>query len=113
MAELPRGTVTLLSAAVDDSGAPAEALRDRIAVHQRLVRAVVADAGGQEVDVRGAHVLAVFVRVRDAVDAAAAIQRANHDLGEANGASVALHTGEPLVAEGDYLGLDVHRVLKL
>ena len=121
MSELPSGIVTLLSADLEDSGSPAQisrdAYRDRMADHRRLVRAAVAEAGGQEVEVRGAQMLAVFVRIRDAVDAAAAIQRAAHDGlpadGARVGARVALHTGEPIIAEGGYLGLDVHRVQKL
>jgi DNA-binding NarL/FixJ family response regulator/class 3 adenylate cyclase len=121
MSDLPSGTVTLLSVDLEDSGssarAPHEPFGDRMSDHRRLVHAAVAEAGGQEVDVRGAHVLAVFLRVRDAVDAAAAIQWAGHNRASADGARassrVALHTGEPIVADGRYLGLDVHRVLKL
>ena len=83
MSDLPSGIVTLLSVDLEDSASPAqashEAYRDRMADHRRLVLAAVAEAGGQEVEVRGAHILAVFVRIRDAVDAAAAIQRAAHD----------------------------------
>jgi DNA-binding NarL/FixJ family response regulator/class 3 adenylate cyclase len=116
MSELPSGTVTLLWADLVDSGGPAglspEQFRERMAEHRQVVRTAVAAAGGQEVDARGAEILAVFVRVRDAVDAAAAIQRASAD-GSDSGARVALHTGEPIAAEGGYLGLDVHRVVKM
>lgn len=121
MSELPRGTVTLLSVDLElsDGGAhlSSEAFADRMADHRRLVRAAVADAVGREVDVRGTQILAVFSHARDAVEAAAAIQRADHDRasrdGPSAGARVALHTGEPIVADGRYLGLDVHRVVKL
>jgi DNA-binding NarL/FixJ family response regulator/class 3 adenylate cyclase len=121
MFELPRGTVTLLSVDLEFSDTRAqitpEAFAERMADHRRLVRAAVADAVGQEVDVRGTHILAVFLHARDAVDAAAAIQLADHDRTSTDGPTgatrVALHTGEPILADGRYLGLDVHRVLKL
>ena len=113
--------MTLVSVDLEDSDSPtptsAEAYGDRMTDHRRLVHTAIVEAGGQEVDVRGAHILAVFLRVRDAVDAAAAIQRADYSRASADGARagarVALHTGEPIVADGRYLGLDVHRVLKL
>jgi DNA-binding NarL/FixJ family response regulator/class 3 adenylate cyclase len=108
--------VTLLWADLEDSGGPAElspdAFRDVMAGHRELVRGAVEESGGQEVDARGAEILAVFVRVRDAVDAAAAIVRADHARA-GGGARVALHTGEPIAAEGGYLGLDVHRVVRI
>lgn len=121
MPDLPSGTVTLLSVDLEDSDisaqTSAEAFGGRMTAHRRLVHAAVAEAGGQEVDVRGVRILAVFSRVRDAVDAAAAIQWADYNRASAHGsragARVAVHTGEPIVADGRYLGLDIHRVLGL
>jgi DNA-binding NarL/FixJ family response regulator/class 3 adenylate cyclase len=121
MTDLPQGTVTLLWADLEDAGGPAgrspEEFRDRMAEHRSLVREAVEQTGGQEVDARGVEILAVFVRVRDAVEAAATIMQAHHDWAARGGsdfdARVALHTGEPIAAEGGYLGLDVHRVVKM
>ena len=88
-----------------------------MAEHRTLVRSAIAEAGGQEVDRRGGELLAVFERPRDAVEAAVAIQRTHrdHDWAGAAGirARVGVHTGEPILAEGSYLGLDVHRVVRL
>src|ERR1700729_2509342 len=83
MPGLPSGTVTLLAVDLEDSESPvqasAETSGDRMTDHRRLVQAAVAEAGGLEVDVRGAQILTVFPRVRDAVEAAAAIQWADHN----------------------------------
>jgi DNA-binding NarL/FixJ family response regulator/class 3 adenylate cyclase len=117
--ELPGGTVTLLWVDLEDSGGPAglspEAFRDVMAGHRELVREAVEGSSGQEVDSRGTEILVVFVRARDAVDAAAAIVQAHQERGGGGAVDVrvALHTGEPIAAEGGYLGLDVHRVVRI
>jgi DNA-binding NarL/FixJ family response regulator/class 3 adenylate cyclase len=121
VAELPGGIVTLLFTDLEDTPElgllEAESYKRVMADHRRLVRAAVEGAGGQEVDRRGGELLAVFERPRAAVEAAVAIQRAHreHDWEGAEGirARVAIHTGEPILAEDSYLGLDVHRVVHL
>jgi DNA-binding NarL/FixJ family response regulator/class 3 adenylate cyclase len=121
MAELPGGIVTLLFTDLDDTPElgllEAESYKRVMADHRGLVRSAVEAAGGQEVDRRGGELLAVFERPRAAVEAAVEIQRAHrgHDWGGAEGirARVGIHTGEPILAEDSYLGLDVHRVVRL
>jgi DNA-binding NarL/FixJ family response regulator/class 3 adenylate cyclase len=121
VAELPSGIVTLLFTDLEDTPELGrlgpESYRRVMAEHRELVRAAVADSSGQEVDRRGGELLAVFERPRDAAHAAVAIQRAHrdHDWTDAEGirARVGVHTGEPILAEGGYLGLDVHRVVRL
>jgi DNA-binding NarL/FixJ family response regulator/class 3 adenylate cyclase len=119
--DLPSGIVTLLFTDLDDTPELGrlgpEAYKRVMAEHRELVRAAVAGSGGQEVDCRGGELLAVFERPRDAVHAAVDIQRTHrdHDWAEAGGirARVGVHTGEPILAEDSYLGLDVHRVVRL
>jgi DNA-binding NarL/FixJ family response regulator/class 3 adenylate cyclase len=121
MSDLPTGIVTLLCSDLHDSpevaGLSPEGYGEVIADHRRLVRAAIAERDGREVDCRGDEFLVVFGRTRDAVLAAAAIQRAHHSHTWADGATVlvriAVHTGEPMVAEGSYVGFDVHRVARL
>jgi len=118
---LPAGTVALLFVDLDDpsglASLPAERYGDALAEHRELVRAAVDAAGGREVDSRGEEILSCFTRTRDGVDAAVAIQRA-HDGRALAGAievrpRIAVHTGEPILAEGSYVGLDVHRVARI
>jgi class 3 adenylate cyclase len=77
--ELPTGTVTLLFTDVEDStGLVRELGGDYarvIAEHRRLVRDVVEERGGYEVDCRGDEFFLAFVRPEDAVRAATEIQR--------------------------------------
>ena len=121
VAELPSGIVTLLFTDLDDTPELGRlgpgAYKQVMAEHRELVRTAVAGSGGQEVDRRGGELLAVFERPRDAVHAAVEIQRTHrdHDWADADGirARVGVHTGEPILAEDSYLGLDVHRVVRL
>jgi DNA-binding NarL/FixJ family response regulator/class 3 adenylate cyclase len=121
MAELPSGIVTLLFTDLEDTPELGrlgpDSYKRVMTDHRGLVRAAVADAGGQEVDRRGGELLAVFERPRDAVKAGVSIQVAHrdHDWEGSEGirARVGIHTGEPILAEDSYLGLDVHRVVQL
>jgi DNA-binding NarL/FixJ family response regulator/class 3 adenylate cyclase len=119
--ELPSGIVTLLFTDLEDSpelGLMTPELYARVvAEHRELVRTSIGGSAGREVDCRGGELLAVFERPRDALLAAVAIQRTHrdHDWDDAAGISarVGVHTGEPILTEGTYLGLDVHRVARL
>jgi DNA-binding NarL/FixJ family response regulator/class 3 adenylate cyclase len=121
MADLPTGTVTFLFTDVEGStnlvGTLGEGYGDVMSEHRRLLRAAVSEAGGHEIDSRGDEFFAVFQRTRDAVEAALKAQR---DLAEhewpANGAvrvRIGIHTGEPILGESGYEGLDVHRVARI
>jgi WD40 repeat protein/class 3 adenylate cyclase len=87
----------------------AEALTD----YHRLLGDVFADHGGQVVDTQGDAVFVAFQRAGDAVAAAAAVQKTLEAHAWPEGASVrvriGVHTGEPLVVEDRYVGIDVHR----
>jgi DNA-binding NarL/FixJ family response regulator/class 3 adenylate cyclase len=121
VADLPTGTVTFLFTDVEGStslvGALGEGYGDVMSEHRRLIRAAVGQAGGHEIDSRGDEFFAVFQRTRDAVAAALKAQRdlAAHEW-PAHGAvrvRIGIHTGEPILGESGYEGLDVHRVARI
>ena len=118
MPELPHGTVTLLFTDVEGSTRLARLLGvrydDSLAAHRRLLREAFAAHGGVEVDTQGDAFFFAFARARDAVEAAAAGQRAlaAHDWPQDEPVQVRMgvHTGEPeLSAGGYYVGVDLTR----
>ncbi len=121
MPDLPTGTVTLLITDVEGStellkrlgDAYAEALDDQ----HRLLERAIALYGGVVVDTQGDSCLAAFARGRDAVAAAVEAQRAlaahPWPAGETLRVRMALHTGEPTVEQGRYVGLTVHRAARI
>lgn len=121
MAELPSGTVTLLFTDVEGSTRLVQQLGDGyggvLAELRRLLRGAVAEVGGHEVDCRADELFAAFQRARDGVAAAAAAQSALDAHAWPEGAPVrvrmGLHTGEPALEGGAYLGLDVSRAARI
>src|ERR671916_536365 len=117
MAHLPTGTVTLLFTDIEGSTRLLQHLGDRysslLAEYRRLLRSAMETANGHEVDTQGDGLFMVFSRAVDAVGAAVAAQRAlsTHAWPDsvALHTRMGLHTGEPSVADGGYVGLDVHR----
>ena len=121
MPELPTGTVTFLFTDVEGStglvGKLGDAYGDTMAEHRRILREAVATSNGDEVDSRGDEFFAAFQRTRDAIMAALEAQRqfAAHDWpGDSPvRVRVGIHTGEPILGESGYEGLDVHRVARI
>ena len=118
---LPTGTVTLLFTDIEDSTGLVRDLGAEygrvIAEHRRLVRDVVELHGGYEVDCHGDEFFLAFVRPDDALEAATQIQR-RHEAHTWPGARpvrvrAGIHTGEPAIEEDDYVGIDVHHVVRL
>jgi DNA-binding NarL/FixJ family response regulator/class 3 adenylate cyclase len=99
------------------SRAAAERYGDLLVEHRTLIRAVLAQTGGVEVDCHDDEFLAVFGGAASALDAAVAIQRslAAHSWPEGMPLNVRIgvHTGEPILTEDSYYGLDVHRVARI
>jgi DNA-binding NarL/FixJ family response regulator/class 3 adenylate cyclase len=121
MPEPPTGSVTFLFTDVEDSTGFVRELGDAygglIADHRRLVRGTLADRGGYEIDCRGDEFFLAFARPDDAVETAIAIQQ-NHESHAWPGerpvrVRMGIHTGEPAIEEGDYVGIDVHHVARL
>src|SRR2546430_4266425 len=111
MTSLPSGTVTFLFTDIEGSTRLLRELGDAyveaLAAHRRVLRKAFAAHGGVEVDTQGDSFFVAFARATDALAAASEAQAAL-----ARGpvrVRMGMHTGEPTVAGGDYVGLDVHR----
>ena len=112
MRPLPSGTVTFLFSDIegstrllDELGAAAYAAA--LAEHRRLMREAFAAHGGVEVDTQGD---AFFVAFPEADGALAAAAQAQTGLAEGPiRVRMGIHSGEPLLTEEGYVGIDVHR----
>jgi predicted ATPase len=111
MAELPRGTVTLLFTDIEGSTRllhelGAEGYGTALTAHRRFLRAAFARHGGVEVDTQGD---AFFVAFADAREATLAADEAQHALaGGPVRVRMGLHTGTPHIGPEGYVGEDVH-----
>jgi predicted ATPase/class 3 adenylate cyclase len=118
---LPSGTVTLLFSDIEGSTRLLEQLGQRYAdvldEHRRLIRGAIAGHGGQEVRTEGDAFFVAFARAGDAVSAAVAAQRGlagfKWPQGLAVRVRIGVHTGEPRVVGGDYVGIDVHGAARI
>jgi predicted ATPase len=112
MRPLPGGTVTFLFSDIEGSTRlldelGAEAYAAALVEHRRVMREAFAAHGGVEVDTQGDAFFAAFPEAEGAVAAAAQAQAAL-----AAGplrVRVGIHSGEPLLTEEGYVGIDVHR----
>src|SRR5919108_2512431 len=115
MRELPVGTVTFLFTDVEGStrllhehGAD---YADLLTGHRRALRAAFTSHEGVEVDTQGDAFFVAFSRAADAVAAAEAGRTAL-----ASGlvrVRMGIHTGEPIVTDEGYVGIDVHRAARI
>lgn len=113
--DLPAGTVTLLFADVEGSTRLLHLLGERFAPARarmrELVREAAAESDGAEVDWAGDGVFLAFSRARDALAAAAQIQRSLATEpwpdAEAHRLRIGVHTGEPELGPEGYVGMDV------
>jgi predicted ATPase/class 3 adenylate cyclase len=112
---LPGGTVTLLFADVEGSTRLLSLLGERFGPARARMRELVREAArshdGAEVDWAGDGVFLAFSRARNAIAAAAQIQRSlaaePWPDEEAHRLRIGLHTGEPDLGEEGYVGMDV------
>ena len=111
----PSGTVTFLFSEVADAdrllGELGAQYRNELDEHRRVLQAVFARHGGVEVEAQGAGFFVAFATAHDATAAAREAQEAL-----ATGpvrVQVGLHTGEPMLTEDGYLGVDVHRASRI
>ncbi len=121
MTTLHGGTVTFVFTDIEGSTRLLERLGDRyaeaLAEHRRILREAFGSRGGRELDTQGDSFFYAFERARDAVAAAVAGQRAlaTHAWpdGEELRVRMSVHTGEPVVGEEGYVGIDVHRAARI
>jgi predicted ATPase/class 3 adenylate cyclase len=115
MRTLPTGTITLLFTDIEGSTALLKELGDDyadvLAEHRRILRSEFAKRGGAEVDTQGDAFFYAFTRAADAVEAANEGQSALRD-GPLR-VRIGIHTGEPLVTDDGYVGIDVHRAARI
>jgi len=118
---LPEGVVTFMFTDIQGSTQLLRRLGDAYAevlsIHRHLLRRSFTSHRGREVDTQGDSFLVAFSSPREAVAAAADAQRALATYPWPHGEPVlvrmALHTGEPLLVEGHYIGIDVHRAARI
>jgi class 3 adenylate cyclase/CheY-like chemotaxis protein len=121
MPELPTGTATFLFTDIEGSTPLAHRLAERweeaLITHRSLVRSAIAEHAGSEIDSRGDEFFVAFEQPRQAVDAAALMQRsmAEHEWPNSDELRVrmGMHTGQAIYADRDYLGVDVHRAARI
>ena len=121
MAELPTGTVTLLFSDIEGSTRllqrVGDAYADLLATHRALLLNAFGAHRGVVIDSEGDAFFVAFASAKDAALAAAAAQQAlaAHDWPGGNEIRVrmGLHTGEPLVTQEGYVGIDVHRAARI
>jgi predicted ATPase/class 3 adenylate cyclase len=113
--DLPVGTVTFLFTDVEGSTRLLQELGDSyaevLAEHRRRLRDAFARHGGIEVDTQGDAFFVAFARASDALAAAANCREAL-DPGPIR-VRMGLHTGEPLLTDEGYVGIDVHRAARI
>jgi WD40 repeat protein/class 3 adenylate cyclase/energy-coupling factor transporter ATP-binding protein EcfA2 len=121
MRQLPSGTVTFLFTDIEGSTRLLHALGERYAQalmdHRRLLRAAFARHGGVEVDTQGDSFFVAFGQPDAGLAAAEGAQRAlaGHAWPDDTALRVrmGLHTGEPILVDGHYVGIDVHRAARI
>src|SRR5450755_3882467 len=120
-AELPGGTVTFVFTDIEGSTRLLKRLGggygDVLARHQSVIRAAFERHRGQEFGTEGDALFFAFRRARDAIAAAVSGQLGlageRWPAGVEVGVRMGLHTGEPRVEHGGYVGLVLRRVARI
>jgi predicted ATPase/class 3 adenylate cyclase len=111
---LPEGTVTFLFTDIEGSTRLlhelGDAYADVLAEHRRVLRDAFVRHGGVEVDTQGDAFFVAFARASDALAAALVAQAG---LNGPIRVRMGVHTGEPLVTDEGYVGIDVHRAARI
>jgi predicted ATPase/class 3 adenylate cyclase len=112
---LPHGTVTFLFTDIEGSTRLLQELGDAyadvLAEHHRMLREEFARHGGVEVGTQGDSFFVAFAKASDALAAAEAAREALAD-GPIR-VRMGLHTGEPMMTQEGYVGIDVHRAARI
>jgi class 3 adenylate cyclase/CheY-like chemotaxis protein len=119
--QTPQSEVTFLFTDIEQSTGLVRELGsdycDVLATSRSLLRSIVAEHGGREIECRADEFFAVFGSPQDAVDAATSAQRALQAQAWPAEASVTvrmgLHTGTAVDEGYGLVGLDVHRAARI
>jgi class 3 adenylate cyclase len=119
--QLPAGPVTFLYADVEGStellGLLGERYANVLAEERRLLRTIIREHGGFEIDSRADEFFAAFPEDGDPAGAALGIHRRLRHHAWPEGAVVrvriGLHSGQPQLTDEGYVGLDVHRATRV
>jgi predicted ATPase len=113
--DLPTGTVTFLFTDIEGSTRLLHELGDGYAgaleEHRGIIRDSVGRHSGVEVSTQGDSFFVVFAQAGDAVACARDAQRGLDQTSIR--VRMGIHTGDPLLAYGDYVGIDVHRAARI
>jgi class 3 adenylate cyclase len=118
---VPQGTVTFVFTDIEGSTDLLKQLGDRygdvVSTHRRIIREEFGRREGVEMDTQGDAFFFSFARARDAVAAAVAAQQQFASRTWPDGVRLSvrmsLHTGEPVVGEEGYVGIDVVRAARI
>ncbi len=121
MTEIPTGTVTFFFSDIEGSTKMLQRLGPGyppvLQRHGEIVRSALDEHGGIELGTEGDSFFAVFRTAREAVEAAATVQRRLAAEAWPDGGTVrvriGLHTGEGVLGAANYVGLDVHRAARI
>jgi predicted ATPase/class 3 adenylate cyclase len=112
---LPSGTVTFLFTDIEGStrllGELGDRYSDVLAEHNRLLRERFSRHGGLEVGTQGDSFFVAFADAGSAVAAAGDVQAAL--AGGPVRVRIGIHTGEAVVTDEGYVGIDVHRAARI
>ena len=115
MREIPSGTVTFLFTDIEGSTRLlhelGDAYADALAEHRRVLRDAFERHDGVEVDTQGDAFFVAYARAGGALEAAREAQ-AGLEEGPIR-VRIGVHTGEPLVTDEGYVGIDVHRAARI
>ncbi len=113
----PSGLITLLFTDIEGSTDLVRRLGDEYAplllAHERLLRRAARAWCGYEVDSQGDAFLFAFQDVADAVSAALRMQWDIASTLPEVRVRIGVHSGEPSLVDGRYIGLDVHRAARV
>ncbi len=120
-AELPTGTVTFLVTQVEDLMRSMQRLGsdypEVLGIHNRLLRAAIEQVGGVEVSQQQGSFFAVFSTASKALEAAITAQRSlatySWPQGHMIRAIMGLHTGDAVIFEERYIGVDASRASQI
>ncbi|HZK50305.1 MAG TPA: adenylate/guanylate cyclase domain-containing protein [Actinomycetota bacterium] len=121
MPSLPSGTVTFLFSDIEGSTELLKQLGDDfaqlLAAHRSILRDSFGAHDGREIDTQGDALFYAFPRAHAAVAGAVEAQRALTAYEWPGGSTVrvriGLHTGEPVLGEEGYTGIDVVRAARI